>query len=373
MVATLLTLLLLAALAGWAGWGWYQDFQQQPLALDIEPQSGQDAEQGSGQATFTVPPGATIRSVAHALADRGWLSSRFLFTLLAYDRGQQNALKVGEYAIEPGMRPGDVLDLLTSGRSIQFPVTFIPGSTFREALAAIRQRDDVFEIELADLDDVQILQRLGIEQAHPEGMLYPDTYLFDRGTTDTEILQRAHRRLQAVLAEEWTARAKDLPLQTPYEALILASIVEKETALAAERPRIAGVFVRRLRKGMRLQTDPTVIYGMGDTFDGDLRRADLERPTPYNTYVISGLPPTPIALVGREAIAAALNPAEGDALYFVGRGDGSHHFSATLDQHNCAVRHYQLNRPCARLQPQETAPASSLASGEDTGSGGAGQ
>ena len=211
---------------------------------------------------------------------------------------------------------------------------------------------DVFDIELADASTAELMQRIGIEDDNPEGWLFPDTYLFDRGTSDVEILSRAHRRMREVLDEEWAKREQGLPLETPYQALTLASIVEKETGLASERPQIAGVFVRRLQKGMKLQTDPTVIYGMGDDFDGNIRREDLTRPTPYNTYVIQGLPPTPIALPGREAINAVLHPADGDALYFVARGDGSHHFSATLDEHNCAVRHYQLNKPCSTLVEQ---------------------
>jgi UPF0755 protein len=339
--ATLLILGLGGAVAAWVGWQWYQGFLAEPVALESE------------QELFTVPEGATIRTVAHAMADRRWLSSRFLFTLLAYQTKQQNAIKAGEYAIKQGMLPKDVLGLLTSGKSVQFAVTMIPGMTFRDAVEALAKRGDVFQIELADLGDDEIMQRVGIEEAHPEGLLFPDTYLFDRGTSDTEILKRAYRRLQNVLAEEWSQRSEGLPLETPYQALILASIIEKETGVASERPEIAGVFVRRLQQGMRLQTDPTVIYGMGDAFDGNIRRADLERPTPYNTYVINGLPPTPIALAGAEAIHAALHPADGDALYFVARGDGSHYFSASLDEHNCAVRHYQLNQPCANLKLAE--------------------
>jgi len=339
ILMTLIILGLVGGLAASAGWSWYQRFLDKPVALEQEP------------ALFTVEPGSTLRTVAHALADRGWISSRFLFVMLAYQTHQQGALKAGEYAVTNGMRPPELLELLTSGRSIQFPVTFIPGMTFHEALDRVREAG-VFDIELAGLSDAEIMQRVGIDSEHPEGWLFPDTYLFNRGTTDTEILRRAHQRMVKVLGEEWAGRADGLPLETPYEALILASIVEKETGLAAERPQIAGVFTRRLEQGIKLQTDPTVIYGMGEAFDGNIRRADLERPTPYNTYVITGLPPTPIALPGREAIHAVLHPASDKALYFVARGDGSHHFSATLDEHNCAVRHYQLNKPCAALIEQ---------------------
>jgi UPF0755 protein len=339
LLATLLILAIATAGIGLTAWSWYQGFLDEPMSLDGE------------QAILVVPPGATLRSVAHDLADRRWISSRFLFMLLAYQTGRQDAIKAGEYAVVAGTRPPQLLDQLTAGRSIQFPVTFVPGMTFREALTRVGA-SDVFEIELSGLSDDEIMRRIGLEAEHPEGWLFPDTYLFDRGTTDTEILRRARERMEKVLREEWAGRREGLPLQTPYEALILASIVEKETGLAAERPAIAGVFTRRLKQGMKLQTDPTVIYGMGDAFDGDIRRQDLETPTPYNTYVIQGLPPTPIALPGREAIHAVLHPADGDDLYFVSRGDGSHYFSASLDEHNCAVRHYQLNQECAALTEQ---------------------
>ncbi|MEX2367612.1 MAG: endolytic transglycosylase MltG, partial [Pseudohongiellaceae bacterium] len=196
-------------------------------------------------------------------------------------------------------------------------------------------------------DGPGILQRdkqaMGIDR-HPEGMIFPDTYNFTRGTSDLEILRRANRLLEQVLEQEWQARDVGLPYDGPYQALIMASIIEKETAVAAEREQIAGVFVRRLQRGMRLQTDPTVIYGLGALFDGDLTRADLRRQSPYNTYLNNGLPPTPIALAGREAIAASLHPEQGDTLYFVARGDGSHQFSATLEEHNAAVQRYQINR-----------------------------
>jgi UPF0755 protein len=195
---------------------------------------------------------------------------------------------------------------------------------------------------LEGLSAEQIMQRLGHAGKHPEGRFFPDTYHFPRGTSDQALLRRAYQAMEQLLATEWPGRAADLPLQSPYEALILASIVERETALASERPEIAGVFVRRLQRGIRLQTDPTVIYGMGEAFAGNITRRDLEQDTPYNTYVHSGLTPTPICMPGRDAVHAVLHPAEGDSLYFVARGDGSHAFSATLTAHNRAVRTYQL-------------------------------
>jgi UPF0755 protein len=347
-VKTILSTLLVLAIAGgaaaWGGWKLYQEFLATPVTLDTD------------QVVYEVREGATIRGVAHDLADRGWIPSRFLFTMHAYETAQQNRLKAGEYAIEAGMTPPELLALLTSGKSIQFPVTIVPGMTFREVIAAIDDAD-VFEMSLEGLSNDELVERLGIDAEHPEGWLYPDTYLFARGTTDVEILTRAHQRMREVLDEEWAGRGDDLPIDTPYEALILASIVEKETGKAGERPRIAGVFSRRLEQGMKLQTDPTVIYGLGDAFDGDITREHLRRETPYNTYVIPALPPTPIALPGREAIHAALHPADGDELFFVARGDGSHYFSGTLDEHNCAVRHYQLNKPCANLREEATGDA----------------
>ncbi|MGD8274536.1 MAG: endolytic transglycosylase MltG [Thiohalocapsa sp.] len=347
ILSTLLVLVIAGGAAAWGGWTLYQDFLAAPVTLDQE------------QVVYRVREGATIRGVAHDLADRGWIPSRFLFTMHAYETEQQNALKAGEYAIEAGMTPQQVLALLTSGKSIQFPVTFVPGMTFREALAAIGEVG-VFHIQLDGLSDAELAARLGIDAEHPEGWLFPDTYLFARDTSDVEILTRAHERMRTVLKEEWAERSDDLPVETPYEALILASIVEKETGKAGERPRIAGVFTRRLEQGMKLQTDPTVIYGLGDEFDGDITREHLRRETPYNTYVIPALPPTPIALPGREAIHAVLHPADGDELFFVARGDGSHYFSATLDEHNCAVRHYQLNQPCADLRDDEVGDAAEV-------------
>lgn len=360
---TVLSALLVLAIAGaalvWGGWSLYRDFLATPLQLPAP------------ELVYRVPEGATIRGVAHDLADRGWIRSRFLFTLHAYETEQQNALKAGEYAITAAMRPPELLALLTSGRSIQFPVTIVPGMTFREALSAI-EAAEVFDVTLTDLSDAALVERLGIDAEHPEGWLYPDTYLFDRGTTDIAILTRAYRRMRAALDAAWAERSDVLPIDSAYEALILASIVEKETGRAEERPRIAGVFTRRLERGMRLQTDPTVIYGLGDEYDGDITREHLRRPTPYNTYVIPALPPTPIALPSLAAIEAVLHPADGDELFFVARGDGSHYFSATLTEHNCAVRHYQLNRPCANLRdddaetPEAAVPSDAETAAADT-------
>jgi UPF0755 protein len=306
--------------------------------------------------------------VAHDLADRGWIPSRFLFTIHAYRTERENALKSGEYAIDPGMRPDELLALFASGKSIQFPVTIVPGTRFRDALETIADAG-VFDVQLRNLPDAELLERLGIDAEHPEGWLYPDTYLFRRGTTDVEILTRAHKRMRDVLEAEWAGRSDDLPIETPYEALILASIVEKETGKAVERPRIAGVFSRRLQQGMKLQTDPTVIYGLGDAYQGNITREHLRQATPYNTYVIPALPPTPIALPGREAIHAVLHPADGDELFFVARGDGSHYFSATYDEHNCAVQHYQLKKPCAKLRDDEAEEAGDDEAGATAASG----
>ncbi|WP_462319785.1 endolytic transglycosylase MltG [Halochromatium sp.] len=303
------------------------------------------------QILFEIPAGTRLRDLAERLTDEGLITDPFFFIGFAYQEGLQDQIKAGEYALVEGMRPPDLLRLFASGRSVQYPVTLIEGRTFREAVDGLAN-NPMLKHELSGLGDAELMERVGIEDEHPEGWLFPDTYLISRNSTDLEVLQRAHARMQQVLSEEWEGREEGLPLETPYEALILASIIEKETGLAEERPDIAGVFVRRLQRGMRLQTDPTVIYGMGDDYDGNIRRQDLRRETPYNTYVIDGLPPTPIALPGREAIHAALHPAAGDTLYFVSRGDGSHHFSETLREHNCAVRKYQLGGRCEMIDAQ---------------------
>ena len=330
-IGSFLFVLAIGVLMG-ALWRDYQCFLSMPVMV------------GEERVVMEVPKGSSLRAQADRMADQGLISNPYYFTFLAYLRGDQSRLKAGEYALTGDMTPPRILDLLISGRVIEYSVTLVEGRTLRQALATIDAHEIFGGANLSALSDEELMARLGRAGEHPEGLFFPDTYRFPRDTPVLDILKRALERMDGVLADEWSKRAPELPVKTPYEALILASIIEKETAVAAERPRIAGVFARRLQRGMRLQTDPTVIYGMGERYDGNIRKSDLREPTPYNTYVIQGLPPTPIALVGREAIRAALNPDDGDELYFVARGDGSHVFSRTLDEHNQAVRRYILNK-----------------------------
>ncbi|MEH6472686.1 MAG: endolytic transglycosylase MltG, partial [Halopseudomonas sp.] len=261
--------------------------------------------------------------------------------------------------LEPGLSHDGLLQMLVQGRVRSYQVTLVEGQTVAE-LVAVLQAHPQLEATLQQTDPEHIAKILGIAGS-AEGWIYPDTYQFTRGTTDKQVLKRAYQAMQQLLEQEWAERAAKLPLKNAYDALILASIVEKETGAAFERPAIAGVFTRRLQKGMRLQTDPTVIYGMGERYNGNITRADLKRQTPYNTYRIKGLPPTPIANPGRAAIHAALNPEAGKALYFVAKGDGSHQFSATLSEHNRAVTRFQRHkrRQNYRSAPAERAQASS--------------
>jgi UPF0755 protein len=293
---------------------------------------------------FVVPPGDSMAGLAQRLAAEGVLRSADYFRIYGRLSGLAPRLKSGEYRIEPGTTPRTLLRQLVQGRVIQYALTVVEGWTFRQMLEAIAGHDKL-KHTLIGHNDSEVMARLGRPGEHPEGLFFPDTYHFPAGTTDVDFLKRALRNLQQQLQAAWQRRVPGLPLQTPYEALILASIIEKETGLAKERRKIAGVFVRRLQKGMPLQTDPTVIYGLGETFDGNIRKRDLRTDTPYNTYTRKGLPPTPIALPGAASIAAAVNPAPGDALYFVATGDGGHVFSKTLREHNRAVREYQLRRP----------------------------
>jgi UPF0755 protein len=332
MIRRLFALLLLGGLLG-AGWLYYdlQQFRHAPLELPAE-----------GLA-YQLAAGSSINRLADDLQQLGVLRQPLYLRLLGRLDGSASRLRAGEYLIPAGTTPIGLLQLLVSGKTRSHSLTLVEGWTFRQALAAIWAHE-ALEATLTGLDDAAIMERLGLPEQHPEGRFLAETYHFPRGTSDLEFLRRAHRSLEQALAAAWEGRAPDLPLRDPYEALIMASIIEKETGLASERGQISGVFARRLRKGMLLQTDPTIIYGLGDSFDGNLRRQDLRQDQPYNTYTRPGLPPTPICLPGKDSLHAALHPEDGDSLYFVSKGDGSHHFSATLAEHNQAVRRYQLRR-----------------------------
>ena len=293
------------------------------------------------QAVFLIKSGSNIKSIAQDLSLQKIINDPWLFILLAKLKGVETRVRAGEYQIESGQTADELLELFTRGNSIQYSFTVIEGWSFRQLMASIAD-DPIIEHTLAGKTDQEIMDLLGYPDQHPEGLFFPDTYRFPKGTRDIDFLKRSYEVMQNHLQREWEQRAPDLPLKSSYEALILASIIEKETGAAFERPLISAVFTERLRRKMRLQTDPTIIYGLGEQFDGDIRFRDLKKDTPYNTYLHSGLTPTPIALPGLEAIRSALHPAESDALYFVSKGDGTHHFSATLDEHNAAVQKYQL-------------------------------
>ena len=294
-----------------------------------------------GTEIYDVKPGMTLRSFARELGERGVLPESHSFVLLAYVTGHNRHMKSGEYRFRDGITAWELLDQVVAGRVIEYPVVLVEGWTFRQFMQAIEEAPKLTHT-LTGLAPAAIMQRLGHPGETPEGRFFPDTYYYSAGQTDLRILANAYDKMQKMLEQQWERRDADLPLKNPYEALILASIVEKETGRADERNMIAGVFVNRLRHEMRLQSDPTVIYGMGEGFDGNIRLKDLRRDTPYNTYTRRGLPPTPVAMPGRDSLYAVLHPAATNALYFVSRGDGSHVFSATLEEHNQAVIKYQL-------------------------------
>ena len=286
-----------------------------------------------------VPSGTPLWRVSENLAERGLMRHPYVLTWYARFTGDATRIRAGEYTLAPGITPLGVLEKLVRGQVHLHQLTIVEGWRFADMLRVVRGHP---AIVATDLDGPALMAELGKPGVHPEGQFLPDTYTFPRGTTDVELLGWAHRALERKLEDAWSRRSDGVVLTAPYEALILASIIEKETALESERRTIAGVFMWRLARGMRLQTDPTVIYGLGDAYDGNLRRVDLERDTPYNTYTRFGLPPTPIALPGAASIEAAVDPEDGDALYFVATGlpDGSHYFSATLEEHNRAVSRY---------------------------------
>ncbi len=295
----------------------------------------------TGGDSYIVRPGSSLGAFARELHEQKVLPDRYSLVVLAYLRGQTRQLKAGEYRFAPGITQGELLKQVIAGKVIEYPLALIEGWTFVQVVQALQAAPKLTRT-LEGLDPAEIMARLGHPGLHPEGQFYPDTYYYSAGATDLSLLRRAFGRMQERLQAEWEARAADLPLMSAYEALTLASIVEKETGLASERALIAGVFMNRLKRQMRLQSDPTVIYGMGTRFEGNLRLQDLQRDTPYSTYTRRGLPPTPIAMPSGSALHAVMHPADTEALYFVARGDGSHHFSATLEEHNEAVIKYQL-------------------------------
>lgn len=322
-------LVLAGLLLGASAWKIHSALQQ---PLNITQEELLDVPNG------TTPTGTLKRLEADGLIkDAFWLRIYWRFNLA----GQP--LHSGEYRMVPGMTMEGLIAVWKRGEVVQYSVTLVEGWNFRQVRAALA-KDEKLQQTLTDLSDSQVMERLGHSGVFPEGRFFPDTYRFVRGTSDVDLLKKAYDRLEEVLAKEWAQRSADVPYTLPYQALIMASLVEKETGVPQERGQIAGVFVRRMRLGMLLQTDPTVIYGLGERYTGKLTRAHLKEENPYNTYLIPGLPPTPIAMVGREAIHAALNPAPGNSLYFVARGDGSHVFSDDLESHNSAVREFQLKR-----------------------------
>ncbi|MCC6195896.1 MAG: endolytic transglycosylase MltG [Burkholderiales bacterium] len=319
----LLLLVAGASAAGWLAWKAYTE----PLAVP------------AATLAFEVRPGSSLATVARELGAAGVLPYPIALVALARVRGLDRGIKAGSYEIEAGTTLPGLLAKLTQGDVTQTSLVIVEGATFGDVKRVLRGNPDV-KNTILDLADSEIMAKLGAT-GPPEGRFFPDTYFFAAGSTDLAILQRARRAMDARLASAWEQRAGDLPFATPYEALIVASIVEKETGKAVDRPLIASVFVNRLRKNMRLQSDPTVIYGMGTRFDGDLRRRDLEADTPFNTYTREGLPPTPIALPSQAALDATLNPPATDYLYFVARGDGTSKFSSSLADHNRAVSRFQ--------------------------------
>ena len=294
---------------------------------------------GSPAIEFNITQGSSMRSAMRQVRDAGVPASPWLLEILARGLGSP-PVRAGSYRIEPGMTPLKLVDKLSRGDTIKETLTIVEGWTFAQMRAEMG-RNRHLRPESMNLSDEELLQKVAPGYKHPEGLFYPDTYFYDRGASDLLVLQQAHQRMLKMLEQSWSKRSADLPYTSPYEALIMASIVEKETGREADRTRVASVFVNRLKRGMLLQTDPTVIYGVGPSFDGNLRKVDLQTDTPYNTYLRAGLPPTPISLPGKASLDAALNPAPGNDLYFVARGDGSSEFSSNLDDHNRAVNKYQ--------------------------------
>jgi UPF0755 protein len=295
------------------------------------------------QSIFVVPPGQSFNGFARDLKQTGLVDETYSLRAWAWWTKQSTQIKAGQYRLDEQQSLAAILDHVVSGKVVLFGVQFIEGWTFTQMRLALAEHPDLVK-ETTELTEAEILSLIAPTESHPEGLFFPDTYRFPQGTSDLEILRQAYAAMAKMLEKQWQARDSSTPLKTPYEALILASIIEKETGQGGERREISGVFTNRLNLNMRLQTDPTVIYGMGDKYKGNIKRKHLREDTPYNTYTRHGLPPTPIAMPGKASIFAALHPAQTDALYFVAKGEGSHYFSITLKEHNAAVRKYQLKR-----------------------------
>lgn len=320
-----LLLVALAAAGGVVAWRWYAN----AIPMEVD------------RVEVRIAPGSSARAIARQLRGAGVLLNEDGFVAVARASDATSRLRAGRYEIRRGTTVQQLIAKLKRGEVLRERFTVVEGWTFRELRAALANAAYLRQ-DTAKLDDAALLKAVGATESHPEGLFAPDTYTYDPGSSDLDLYRQAYRLQASRLQAAWQARAPDLPYNSPYDALIMASIVEKETGQTEERAQIAAVFVNRLRKGMLLQTDPTVIYGIGPSFDGNLRKNDLARDTPYNTYVRAGLPPTPIALPGLDAIGAALQPASSRALFFVSRGDGSSHFSESLVEHNRAVERYQL-------------------------------
>ena len=325
----LLALVLVAGFAGWMLW-----FASAAVPLKVNDQNVVD---------FDIRPGLGLKGAAQAMAAAGVGIPPWQFALLGRLTGRDRSIKAGAYEVSPGVTAWQLLAKLTAGDVTQSEIVIVEGKTFREMRARIDAHPDLRH-DTAGLTDAEILQRIGAAATHPEGRFFPDTYLFAKQSSDLGVYRRSYEAMQRRLAAAWENRDPSVPYRNIDEALIMASIVEKETGAAADRGKVASVFVNRLRIGMQLQTDPTVIYGLGEKFDGNLRKIDLLTDTPYNSYTRPGLPPTPIALPGMASIEAVLHPPQSDLYYFVARGDGSSAFSRSLEEHNRAVAKYQLGR-----------------------------
>ena len=331
MKRVLFTVVGLAVLAAAAVAGWFYVFAINPLPLPTAPFE------------FAVRPGASLKGLSRQLTDAGLLPDGQSFWLLGRLTDQATGIQAGNYRLEKPVTPLELLQKLNDGDVIPITMTFVEGITFADMRRQLESAKDI-KVTLKGLSDAEVLTRIGAIETHPEGLFFPDTYRFAAGTSDLELLKKSYQAMNRKLADAWARRDADLPYASPYQVLIMASIIEKETGRAEERPLIGSVFANRLRIPMRLQTDPTVIYGMGQNFDGNIRKRDLSADTSYNTYTRDGLPPTPIAMPGWASLLAAVKPAQSDKLYFVAKGDGSHYFSRSLDEHNRAVANYQLRK-----------------------------